>query len=221
MDFKVPESLAEQVANYIGGKIIYFELKPGERIIEEQLAQELKVSRSPVRDALRLLQKQWLIELIPRKEARVSAITPEMIKSVGKVVKMLYGMATREAYNIGTPQDIEDIAKTLRYCHSFLENNDIKGYFNSTFKLESVCLKAAKNPVINRMLEDLWPYSRRVQFATMQLRTESLEEHFALFQKALNHLAAGEGELSAITIETMAERETDLGLKYLPLLAKL
>jgi len=68
MEFKPSKNLAEQIALYLGERIIRFELKPGERLIEEELARDLKVSRSPLREALRILEKKWLIDLIPRRE---------------------------------------------------------------------------------------------------------------------------------------------------------
>jgi DNA-binding GntR family transcriptional regulator len=74
MEFKPSKNLAEQIAQYLSDKIILFQLKPGERLIEEDLARDLGVSRSPLREALRILEKKWLVDLIPRREARVSVL---------------------------------------------------------------------------------------------------------------------------------------------------
>ena len=77
MKFKVSGNLAEQVQKYLAKKIIRFEIKPGERLLEEKITQELGVSRGPVREALRTLAKYRLVELIPRRGARVTEVTKQ------------------------------------------------------------------------------------------------------------------------------------------------
>ncbi len=221
MTFKASENLAEQVADFIGNKIIRFELKQGERIIEEKLAHELGVSRSPIREALRILEKTWLVELIPRKEARVSVITKDMIVSPGEILKELYGLAARRAVELGTPEEYHNISKALKACKALAEMDDRMGYFDAVIKLENACLEATKNEVLNSLLSDLWPYSRRIQFATMQLRTESLNEHFNLFREANEHLVNGNRDRAVATMKKIAGEEIRLGLKYLPQFNKL
>ena len=75
MTFKVSSSLSEQIAEYISDRIIRMEIKPGERILETNIAKEFGVSRSPIREALRILEKTRLLELIPRRGARVAEMS--------------------------------------------------------------------------------------------------------------------------------------------------
>ena len=72
MTFAPKETLAIQVAQYVSEKIIRSEFKPGEKIQEEKLAEELGVSRSPVRESLRILEKARLVEVVPRHGAHVT-----------------------------------------------------------------------------------------------------------------------------------------------------
>ncbi|MFW6284555.1 MAG: GntR family transcriptional regulator, partial [Desulfosalsimonas sp.] len=72
MDFSVSSGLAEQIAAYLEDRIIRLEIKPGQRIREAAVAEELGVSRSPVREALRILENNLVVEIIPRRGARVT-----------------------------------------------------------------------------------------------------------------------------------------------------
>ena len=79
MAFIAPDNLPEILTRDISEKIIRNELKPGERILETKIAAEMGVSRSPVRESLRMLEKNRLVELIPRKGARVTDLSVEAV----------------------------------------------------------------------------------------------------------------------------------------------
>ena len=97
MAFKPSENLPEQLTRDIADKIIRNQLKPGERILEARLAEEMGVSRSPLREALRILEKQKLVELIPRKGARVTQISASHIEWFYDIFEVLYGLVARKA----------------------------------------------------------------------------------------------------------------------------
>ena len=96
MDMKSPQNITEQISNYIEEKIITLKLRPGQRILESQLAEEMGVSRGPVRDSLRKLEKNWLVELFPRREARVTELTEDYINDIFNVLNDLYVSFVRE-----------------------------------------------------------------------------------------------------------------------------
>ena len=95
MKFKGPENIAEQITALIENKIITLELKPGERILESQLAEEMGVSRGPVRDSLKALEGRWLVELFPRRGARVADMDKKHIESIYDVLNELFIMFVR------------------------------------------------------------------------------------------------------------------------------
>lgn len=95
MEFKASTNLAEQVYIHLSEKIIQFEIAPGERILEVKLAEELGVSRGPIREALRMLAKCRLLELIPRRGAKVAEITEQTIEWLFEVLVELYIILVR------------------------------------------------------------------------------------------------------------------------------
>lgn len=82
--------LPYQIADYLAEKIIHMEIKPGERIFESKIAQELGVSRSPVREALRILNEKFLVELLPRRGAVVAGFSIQFIEDLYDILKTLY-----------------------------------------------------------------------------------------------------------------------------------
>src|SRR6056297_241791 len=105
MGFTAAESLSEQIADYIREKIIRFELKPNENIREATLARELQVSRSPIREALKLLERQRLVEQTPRKGTKVTGISEDYIDSLYDVTIVLIILAARLCTERSTPED--------------------------------------------------------------------------------------------------------------------
>ena len=108
--FKV---LSEHVAQTLRDAIARGTLRPGERIVEQQVADEIGVSRAPVRDALRALVRDGLVSLVPHRGAVVTPISGELIADVFDVRASLEGLAARHAASqIGDAQ-LESLRRLL------------------------------------------------------------------------------------------------------------
>ena len=86
--------LREVVFNTLKEAIISGELKPGERLMEVKLAEKMGVSRTPVREAIRKLELDGLVEMLPRKGAHVAELSVKNIMDVLEVRASLDGLAT-------------------------------------------------------------------------------------------------------------------------------
>ena len=95
MALKMAGTLPDQIADYLLGKIVRLEIEPGERILEKELAEELGVSRSPIREALRILEKTGLVEIVPRHGARAAWLSEENIDSFYDVFTLLFTHVVR------------------------------------------------------------------------------------------------------------------------------
>ena len=91
MAFQVTGNLSEQIAEYLTDKIVRFELEPGERILEQRISEELGVSRSPIREAIRILDKSGLIEIVPRCGAKVTKMSKKDVDGFCDVLALLFG----------------------------------------------------------------------------------------------------------------------------------
>jgi DNA-binding GntR family transcriptional regulator len=98
--------LSQHVADSVRRVILSGRFKPGDRLVEHELAAELNVSRAPVRDALRLLAKEGLVTLIPHRGAIVTAISVDLVIDAFSVRAVLEGMAARLAMSRLTATDL-------------------------------------------------------------------------------------------------------------------
>lgn len=90
-------SLAEQIAQQVAESIVQDELAPGQAITEQSLSDNFQVSRGPVREALRILEKEGLIEIVPRQGARVTHLTINEINQVFELRAVLLGYCAARA----------------------------------------------------------------------------------------------------------------------------
>lgn len=92
----IGDKLSEQIANYLANKIIEFEFPPGKRLLENEIASEFGVSRSPVREAVFILEKKGLVEIIPRCGAKVTSFSKNYVKGLGDVLCQLFELIVRD-----------------------------------------------------------------------------------------------------------------------------
>lgn len=124
IDIKNYKPLGEIVFDYLKNAIISGELKPGERLMEIAIAEQLGVSRTPVREAIRKLEKEQFIEMIPRKGAYVASTSIKDMLDVLEVRKLLEGFATELAAKRMTDEGLADLLRTHKSFLKALEDNN-------------------------------------------------------------------------------------------------
>jgi len=215
MTFKASENLGGQIAQYIGEKIIRLELKPGERILEAKISEKFGVSRGPVREALMILEKSRLVEVIPRRGAKVAEMSASYIEWHYDILEALYALTARKFTENCCKEDRRMLQAALKKIEESAEKNDINGYFNSIFEYALASLKGTRNPLLEQMLIDLWPSNRRVQFASLSFRAEDLKENVVYFQQATRYVEEGNAKMASQTIRDYARNEKAFALKML------
>ena len=133
MEFNASGNLAEQIYQHLSDKIVRLELRPGQRIFESRMAEELDVSRSPIREALRILERNRMVELMPRRGARVTEISELNIEWLYEVLGELYGLVARKTVENGEEKDLLRIRAALEKIEECAEKADVKGYFDGIF----------------------------------------------------------------------------------------
>ncbi len=206
MSFKA-ESLPEQIARYLTDKIVRGELGAGDRIVEQTLAEELKVSRGPIREALRILEKSMLLELTPRHGARVTELSPAFVNWLYDILTELYALLARKAAENRDEEDLVAMENVVKKIKSAVEDKEPREYYNSIFEFAAVAMRASRNPLLTRILADLEPSTRRVQYATLSRRANELQENMRYFEKAGEYVIKGEVELAYRTIYEYAQNE--------------
>ncbi len=133
--------LGEVVFEYLRSSILNGDLKPGERLMEIQLAEQLGVSRTPVREAIRKLEKEKFVEMIPRKGAYVADLTAKDILDVLEIRTILEGFASSLAALRMTDEEVDALEQTLIDFNEYLEDLDRPGMIEKDNQFHDMILK--------------------------------------------------------------------------------
>ncbi len=213
MEFQASENLAEQIALFLSDKIVRFELKPGERIVEAKLANEMGVSRSPVREALRILEKNRLVELIPRRGARVTELTESYILNLSDIIKEILGLVAYRGVEKGNKRDFRYLSATLKDMEESAKGDDIAGFQEGALRFAVYSCRAAKNPMLEEVVLFLWPGLKRLQFAALTLQRGHMTENLRFYEAARDYYSVGDAAGASRVIRELVEHETEYALK--------
>lgn len=180
MDKIVVKSLDEQVAHQIRQMIHQGDLERGAKINEKELCATMGVSRTPVREALRMLSSEGLIELIPHKGAFVSEPSLEDIRNVFEVLSVLEGMCARLSTERMTGERLERIESLHRELESSYEKLDHESYLDANVRYHALLQEFTGN----RILDDVVSGLRQ---RTLLYRYQQLYEPERFEQSILEH----------------------------------
>jgi DNA-binding GntR family transcriptional regulator len=106
-------SLAERVASTLREMFLNGDLKPGQRLIETDIAEQLQVSRGPVRDALKALQEEGIVHIEPRKGTFMAKLCYEDLNDIYLLRGAIEGLGARILAEEGTPEQIDQLEACL------------------------------------------------------------------------------------------------------------
>jgi len=172
--------LRDVVFNTLRQAILRGELKPGERLMEIQLANKLGVSRTPIREAIRKLELEGLVLMIPRKGAEVAEITEKSLKDVLEIRRALEDLAVRLACEKITKEEIKELKKAGDEFKKVLKSQDITEVAEADVRFHDVIYMATDNPkliqLLNNYREQLYRF--RVEYLKKaEVRPQLLAEH--------------------------------------------
>ncbi len=147
--FKIPgrqSTTKSQILDHLRNLIISAELLPGRRLSENELAQELGTSRTPVREALQFLQREGLIEVRPQRGSYVAPINIKNLESNYLVRETLECRLVCEAARVCSQDDAQELRTVIAHqkdCHA---NNDDKAFFESDETLHKCFMRISGHP---------------------------------------------------------------------------
>ena len=174
--------LREIVFETLRGAIIDGTLKPGERLMEVQLAEDMGVSRTPVREAIRKLELEGLVLMIPRKGAYVSGISSKDIADVFEVRAALESLAAGLAAERITEQELEDLNRFMVEVTINAEIGDLEKVIKSDTDFHDQIYRASRNSRLVQIINNLRDRIQRFRSASLAHPgriKETLEEHKA------------------------------------------
>jgi DNA-binding GntR family transcriptional regulator len=153
--FKI-KSLTEQIYEYLSEMIISGEIKPGEKLVENELCKRFRTSRGPIRESLKVLETEGLVVVEPRRGAYVRRLTPDDIKDAVVVRQNLEGLAVELAIPYIGADQIRELEESVKAMDVAAEQGDIESFTHYNIVFHNYLSRLARNNLLSKILENLW-----------------------------------------------------------------
>lgn len=216
MDFEVTMNeylpLRDVVFNTLRRAILRGELKPGERLMEIRLANKLGVSRTPIREAIRKLELEGLVLMVPRKGAEVAEITEKNLRDVLEVRCALEELAVQLACDRIDPERMQQLLDAAAHFRDILGTADITELGEADEAFHDVIFRATDNrrliQLLNNLREQMYRY--RIEYLKKkECYPQLLEEHAAIIQAIREHDKAKATEITVQHINNQVDTVVD------------
>lgn len=177
--------LRDVVFNTLRQAILHGELKPGERLMEIKLAKRLGVSRTPIREAIRMLELEGLVVMIPRRGAAVAQITKQDLEDVLEVRCSLEELAVELACTRMTGIELQKLHKVIEEFEHACNTNDVTALAEKDVAFHDIIFEATGNrrliQLLNNLREQMYRY--RLEY----LKDESSHDKLLLEHKTIEN----------------------------------
>ncbi|MBZ4645401.1 MAG: hypothetical protein PWR27_2164 [Petroclostridium sp.] len=187
--------LREVIFDSLREAIIMGELKPGERLMEIQFAEKMGVSRTPVREAIRKLELEGLVVMVPRKGAHVAELSVKDIMDVLEVRSSLDGLASALAAKRINKDELKELKNIVNQFAQYMEKNNVQGLIKKDVEFHELIYKASRNDKLVQIATNLKEQIHRFRVVYLKDYSspkELVKEHNDIYQAIEN----GDGKLA-------------------------
>ena len=173
------------VYDFLRSRIISGELAPLSRIKEQEVAAQLDISRTPVREALARLEMEGLVRRAPRRGATVSPVELDEVDEIYEIRAALEKLVARRACERATDAEIEEMTRALQRAQSCLEAGDIDRLIENTMHFHTLLNHSSRSPRLIALLRTL--EDRLVSFRNKGLRypgraESAMRQHWGILE---------------------------------------
>jgi len=191
------QSLHDEILTRLRDYIVEGNIPDGGRVPERQLCEMLEISRTPLREALKVLASEGLVELLPNRGARVRPLSEQDLGELFDVMGGLEGLAGRLACEQITDDEIAEIERLHYEMYGFYLHRDMHGYFLTNQLIHQKIVEASRNATLKGAYANFAGRIRRVRYSANFARKrerwgEAMREHETILD-ALRRRAVGEG----------------------------
>lgn len=208
-----PRTIPEQIADHLGMAILHGDYRDGERIGEQEVADRYGVSRGPVREAIRMLERRGLLSFEPRRGAFAIGISLDLIADLFNTRAALLGLAGRCFARAAPKPGLEQLTEGLARLHAIAPTgkSDAAEFALAVGRAAAAIYDHCGNLILTRMLREqgetsLWDLiwrERPLDYFTSKRRASCLE-HFAATERAVRAAdeIGAEARLRSIVFES-------------------
>lgn len=175
-----PTALYQEVAERLRQRIFAHELEPGAWIDEQALAEQYGISRTPLREALKVLAAEGLVTLKPRRGCYVTELSERDLDEIFPVIALLEGRCAYEAAEKAHPEDLRRLQALHEQLERSVADGDADRFFEANQQFHTAVQQLAGNRWLQQMIEDMRKVLRLTRRDSLRLEgrlRESLDEH--------------------------------------------
>ena len=184
------KSIRGQVFDKIRSDILNGKYKRGEELVESSIGKELGISRTPVREAIRQLELEGLVQLVPNKGAFVTGISEKDVRDIYLIRARLEGLAARMAAKNITPELLDAMEETVVLSEYHAKKEHYEQVCEMDSKFHKLLYKASGSRILEHTLTDFHQYVQRVRMASIMKKRrmeKSNDEHDAILTAIREH----------------------------------
>ena len=184
------KSLRGQVFDKIRSDILNGKYKRGEELVESSIGKELGISPTPVREAIRQLELEGLVQLVPNKGAFVTGISEKDVRDIYLIRARLEGLAARMAAKNITPELLDAMEETVVLSEYHAKKEHYEQVCEMDSKFHKLLYKASGSRILEHTLTDFHQYVQRVRMASIMKKRrmeKSNDEHDAILTAIREH----------------------------------
>ena len=193
-------SLVTDIACVVGAEILDGLRRPGSDLNSVELARRFRTSRTPTREAVVILEKEGLVEILPRRRPRVANLSIDEIREMYRVRAAMLGLIAAEVVRLASDSEIAELRVILDEMERAAASNDRDGYFWGNVAFHDRFAELARNKTLQRILDSLVLRSLRMRRLTLSSpgrAQRSLADHTRLVAA----LEDRDGELASALIK--------------------
>ena len=178
-------SLHEELVTRLRQAIVEGSLEPGAKVPERELCENLGVSRTPLREALKVLANEGLVILESNRGARISNVTMEELEAAFPVIAVLEGLAGELACERASDDEVAQIVARHRDMFRHYDAGDRPAYFQANHDIHAALMAAARNPVLAQhysMLSSRVERARLLANVSDSRWAQAVEEHRGIME---------------------------------------
>ena len=180
-----PKLLAEEISDKLTEAILEGRLKGGDQLVEMELQRIFNVSRTPVREAIRELEKKGLVDLIPRRGAFVRSVSLNDVQEVFPIRAALEGLAAGTARSLMTDRELQAMEAALDKMDQAARSQNVKAYRKHHIEFHELFIAGCRNNLLIKTIASLRMHSMWFQFSYRQYR-EDLDRSVAYHHQIMN-----------------------------------
>jgi len=183
------QTLTEKVFKILEENILNGKYTNGDSLVETKLSHDLGVSRTPIREALRQLELEGLVKIIPNKGAIVLALSPKDIEDIYTIRSLIEGLAARLAAENITAQELKELNDAIELEEFYTTKNDIEHLMSLDSRFHQIIFKASRSRHLQSVLSSLHHYVQKARTYALGIpgrAQRALEEHKAVLEAIRN-----------------------------------